>query len=99
MQRILTSIDGDLSMTLNHYTLSKTLDFHIASVSGWAESRSHKSLYYTWKQCMSAQQCINKIKAHQLDQIADLFEEYPALLKVSTDPSQVPRSNTNHVVQ
>lgn len=48
---------------------------------------------------MSAQQCINKIKAHQLDQIADLFEEYPALLKVSTDPSQVPRSNTNHVVQ
>ena len=84
---------------LNHYSEYSLLDIkaHLDQ-KRMNTSPDPQALYIAWKKIAIAARKINTVKAHQLCQIADLFEKYPRILKRSTDPSQQARPNTEHMV-
>ncbi|KAL8690964.1 MAG: hypothetical protein Q9218_003702 [Villophora microphyllina] len=56
-----------------------------------------KTLYHQWQWTEAAQHMFNGMRSAQLNKMANIFETFPDLLKTSMDPSQKPRSNTEHI--
>lgn len=97
--RLLPLHDGISITVLNRYSdyplvgMQRDLNLKLMTTS-----QAPQVLYIAWKKIAVAARKINTIKADQVCQIADLFEKYPKILKKTTDPSQQPRANTNHIV-
>ena len=87
-------------MSLNALCTYSKLDPYdiILRIRGARESQDWRSFIRIWHEISAAEQAINQANCAQLHRIARLFEAYSKLLKRTSDPSQMPRGNTSHIV-
>ena len=97
MRSHLTVVNKDRLEILERYSGPSLRGIH-AKLKAKEKARDCQVYHDAWNQLLAAEQNVNDARASQLLQIADVFNQYPELLKRSKDPSQTPRANTDHIV-
>ncbi|KAG6820758.1 hypothetical protein H0H93_012022 [Arthromyces matolae] len=94
--KILATVQAAIFQFLKPFDLyTQALSQYCPSIAaGMPDISDHAALHEYWKSLNVAEDCLNQIKASQLERLAQLYIQYPGMLKRRLDTSQESRRMT-----